>query len=75
MNIPSHLASHSDSDHGWCRDRPRGSPCQVGPHQAHIFKQLDDMDTDGDGVVTKKEMLAFFEVPPPPPLSPAPTCP
>jgi len=33
----------------------------MGPHKVNLLSQLDEMDTDKDNLVTKDEMLAFFQ--------------
>jgi len=37
------------------------SSVSFGPHKSHVLKQLDDMDTDGDNLITLVEMTDFFQ--------------
>ena len=45
------------------------SSVSFGPHKSHVLKQLDDMDTDGDNLITLVEMTDFFQASPSLPLS------
>ena len=40
------------------------SSVSFGPHKSHVLKQLDDMDTDGDNLITLVEMTDFFQASP-----------
>ena len=46
------------------------SSVSFGPHKSHVLKQLDDMDTDGDNLITLVEMTDFFQASPLPSRSP-----
>ena len=53
------------------------SSVSFGPHKSQVLKQLDEMDTDGDNLVTLTEMTDFFQARPSKPsprpaLRPAP---
>jgi len=37
------------------------SAVSFGPHKSHVLKQLEDMDTDGDNVISLQEMTDFFQ--------------
>jgi len=43
------------------RGKLKSSGGSMGPHKVQIFAQLEAMDTNNDGVVSKDEMLAFFQ--------------
>ena len=38
------------------------SEVSFGPFHAQVFKQIEEMDADGDQLVTLEEMLSFFQV-------------
>ena len=40
------------------------SSVSFGPHKSHVLKQLEDMDTDGDNLITLVEMTDFFQASP-----------
>jgi len=43
------------------RQLTHSSTVEIGPIQANVFSQLEAMDTDGDQLVTKQEMMVFFQ--------------
>jgi len=43
------------------RRKLKNSAGTIGPHKVQVFSQLDKMDTNNDNMVTKDEMLAFFQ--------------
>jgi len=43
------------------RRKLKNSGGTVGPHKVQVFSQLDQMDTNNDNMVTKDEMIAFFQ--------------
>ena len=46
------------------RARVRGRVLRgaVGPRKENVFAEMDQMDTDKDGVVTVEEMMTYFAI-------------
>ena len=51
------------------------SSVSFGPHKSQVLKQLDEMDTDGDNLVTLTEMTDFFQARASTPSPPSPPFP